>query len=68
MEAGFRRAFNTILDANVSVMIAAISEYTCCQNAVVAAEKFVCSAGVFNHAGLPSGYRCATPAAVPGSP
>mgnify|MGYP000118844257 len=24
MEAGFRRAFNTILDANVSVMIAAI--------------------------------------------
>ena len=24
MEAGFRRAFNTILDANVSVMIAAV--------------------------------------------
>src|SRR5215469_5964659 len=44
------------------------SRYVCCQNARLAGPKFVCKDGVFSHAAVPSGYRCAIPVLRVSSP
>src|SRR6185437_3325996 len=51
-----------------ALISAAVSAYTCCQKARLAGPKFVCSAGVPSSHGVPSGYRCAIPAASDPSP